>query len=56
MEVVLLSTPVDCVKIAFWITFERSRKIRDFTIVTSERLKSVQETIVAIGSYAIKSS
>jgi hypothetical protein len=56
MEVVLVSTPGDYAKIALWYTFERSRKVRDLTIVTSEQLKSVQETSVVIGSYATKSS
>jgi hypothetical protein len=56
MEVVPLITPGDCVKIALLNTFERSRKARDFTIVTSGRLKSVQETTVDIGIYATKSS
>jgi hypothetical protein len=51
-----VSTPGDCVKIALRNTFERSRKTRDFTIATSGRLKSVQETIVIIGIYATKSS
>ena len=56
MEVVLSSTPVDCVKIVFRNTFERSRKIRDFTIATSGRLKSAQETSVVTGIYATESS
>ena len=47
-----MSTPEDCVKIALWNTFERSRKTKAFTIVTSERLKSVQETTVVTGIYA----
>ena len=51
-----MSTPEDCVKIALWNTFERSRKTKAFTIVTSERLKSVQETTVVTGIYATKSS
>jgi hypothetical protein len=51
-----VSTPEDCVKIALWNTFERSRKTKAFTIVTSERLKSVQETTVVTGIYATKSS
>jgi len=55
MEIVLLSAPGDCVKIALRNTFERSRKTRDFTIATSGRSKSVRETIVVIGIYAIKS-
>lgn len=55
-EVVPASTQEDCVKIALWNMFERSREIRDFTIATSGRLKSVRETIVVIGSYATKTS
>ena len=51
-----MSTPEDCVKIALWNTFERSRKTRAFTIATSGRLKSVRETIAVIGIYATKSS
>jgi hypothetical protein len=51
-----VSTPEGCVKIALQNTFEISKKTRDFTIATSGRLKSVQETIVVIGIYATKSS
>jgi hypothetical protein len=47
-----VSTPGDCAKIALWNTFEKSRKVKDFTIATSERLKSVQKTSVVIGVYA----
>jgi hypothetical protein len=55
MEVILVSTPGDCAKIALWNTFERSRKARDITIATSGRLKSVQGTSVVIGIYATES-
>ena len=51
-----MSTPGDCVKIALRNTFERSKKTRDFTIVTSGRLKSVREATVVIGIYATKNS
>ena len=50
-----MSTPGDYAKIALWYTFERSRKVRDLPIVTSERLKSVQGTNVIIGIYATES-
>ena len=55
MAVNLVSTPGDCARIALWNTFERSRKARGTTIVTSERLKSVQGTNVIIGIYATES-
>jgi len=50
-----VSTPGDCVENALQNMFETSRKIRDFTIATSGRLKSVQETSVATGIYATES-
>ena len=49
MEVILLSTPGDCAKLAHQNTFETSKRARDFTIASSGRLKSAQETNVVTG-------
>jgi hypothetical protein len=55
MEVILVSTPGDCAKIALWNMFARSRKARDSTIATSGRSKSVQGKSAAIGICAPES-
>ena len=52
MEVILVSTPGDCVKIALRNTFEKSKGVWDFTIVSSGRLKCVQKKSVVTGIYA----
>ena len=52
MEVILVSTPGGCAKLALRNTFEKSKKIKDFTIVSSGRLRSVQKTNVVTGIYA----
>ncbi len=52
MALILLITPVDCVKGALLYTLERNKEPTDFMIASRGRWKSVQETNAVIGIYA----